>query len=78
VVANAPRIISDLKKYFPVEEGTFLIGPMVKIGWGTPNLVTVSMGIIIEIPGNIAILGVLKVVLPDEAAPLSCPMKRRR
>lgn len=68
VVANAPRIISDLKKYFPVEEGTFLIGPMVKIGWGTPNLVTVSLGIIIEIPGNIAILGVLKVALPDEDA----------
>lgn len=66
VVENAPRIISDLKKYFPVEEGTFLIGPMVKIGWGTPNLVTVSLGIIIEIPGNIAILGVLKVALPDE------------
>lgn len=70
VVENAPRIISDLKKYFPVEEGTFLIGPMMKIGWGTPNLVTVSLGIIIEIPGNIAILGVLKVVLPDEDAAL--------
>ncbi len=66
VVANAPRILSDLKKYFPVQEGTFLIGPMVKIGWGTPNLVTVSLGIIIEIPGNIAILGVLKIALPDE------------
>lgn len=70
VVANAPRIISDLKNYFPVEEGTFLIGPMVKIGWGTPNLVTVSLGVIIEIPGNIAILGVLKVALPDEDAAL--------
>lgn len=70
VIENAPRIISDLKKYFPVEAGTFLIGPMVKIGWGTPNLVTVSLGIIIEIPGNIAILGVLKVVLPDEEAAL--------
>lgn len=70
VIENAPRIISDLKKYFPPEEATFLIGPMVKIGWGTPNLVTISMGIIIEIPGNIAILGVLKVVLPDEAAAL--------
>jgi hypothetical protein len=70
VVENAPRIISDLKNYFPVEEGTFLIGPMVMIGWGTPNLVTVSLGIIIEIPGNIAILGVLKVVLPDEDAAL--------
>ncbi len=70
VVANAPRIISDLKNYFPVQADTFLIGPMVKIGWGTPNLVTVSLGIIIEIPGNIAILGVLKVVLPDEDAAL--------
>lgn len=70
VIENAPRIISDLKKYFPVEEGTFLIGPMVKIGWETPNLITVSLGIIIEIPGNIAILGVLKVALPDEEAAL--------
>lgn len=70
VVENAPRIISDLKNYFPVEDGTFLIGPMVKIGWGTPNLVTVSLGVIIEIPGNIAILGVLKVALPDEDAAL--------
>jgi hypothetical protein len=70
VVENAPRIISDLKKYFPVQADTFLIGPMVKIGWGTPNLVTVSLGLIIEIPGNIAILGVLKVVLPDEEAAL--------
>jgi len=68
VIANAPRIISDLKNYFPVEEGTFLIGPMMKIGWGSPNIVTVTLGVIIEIPGDIAILGVLKVALPDEEA----------
>jgi len=69
VVANAPRIISDLKAFFPQKEGTFLIGPMAKLGWGTPTLVSISLGVIIEIPGNIAILGVLKVVLPtDEAA----------
>lgn len=66
VVANAPRIISDLRQFFPVKKDTFLIGPMVKIGWGTPNLVTVSLGIVIEIPGNIAILGVLRVALPHE------------
>ncbi len=70
VVANAPRIISDLRNYFPPEEGTFLIGPMAKLAWGTPALITVSLGIIIEIPGNIAILGVLKVALPAEDAPL--------
>ena len=70
VVANAQRIISDLKTYFPPEQGTFLIGPMAKIGWGTPTLISVSLGIIIEIPGNIAILGVIKIALPTEDAPL--------
>jgi hypothetical protein len=69
VVANAPRIISDLQAIFPPENGKFLIGPMVKIGWGTPTLISVSMGIIIEIPGNIAIIGILKLALPaDEVA----------
>jgi hypothetical protein len=66
VIANAPRIISDLKTFFPPEPGRFVIGPMVKLGWGTPVLVSVSLGLIIEIPGNIAIVGVLKVALPAE------------
>ncbi len=70
VVANAPRIISDLRTIFPPEKDKFLIGPMAKLGYGTPALITVSLGIIIEIPGNLAILGVLKVALPAEQAPL--------
>jgi len=70
VIANAPRIISDLRNFFPPENGKFLIGPMVKIGWGTPTLISISMGIIIEIPGNIAIVGILKVALPAEEAAL--------
>ena len=42
---------------------------MAKLGWGTPTLVSLSLGIIIEIPGNIAIVGVLRVALPtDDAA----------
>ncbi|MDD5265639.1 MAG: hypothetical protein PHO08_00740 [Methylococcales bacterium] len=69
-VANAPRIISDLRLIFPPYVGKFLIGPMAKLGWGTPTLISVSLGVIIEIPGNIAILGVLKVALPAEEAPL--------
>jgi hypothetical protein len=71
VIANAPRIISDLRRFFPPEQGTFLIGPMAKLGWGTPALITASLGIIIEVPpGNIAIVGVLKCILPDEEAAL--------
>jgi len=71
VIANAQRIISDLKAFFPIEVDTFVVGPLAKLGWGTPTLVTLSLGVVIEIPpGNIAILGVLKVVLPDEDAAL--------
>ncbi|MGB3546732.1 MAG: DUF6603 domain-containing protein [Saprospiraceae bacterium] len=67
IIENAPRIISDLRQFFPVEVGTFLVGPMVKIGWGTPTLLSLSMGIIIEVPKTtITILGILKVVLPTE------------
>jgi hypothetical protein len=68
IIANAPKIISDLRAFFPPLEGKFLIGPMVKLGWGTPTLVSLSLGIIIEIPGNIAILGVLQVALPTADA----------
>ena len=70
VVENAPRIISDLRNFFPIEQGKFLIGPMAKLGWGTPTLISISLGIIIEIPGNIAILGILKIALPTEEAAL--------
>jgi hypothetical protein len=69
-VANAPRIINDLRSYFPPYEGKFLIGPMVKIGWGTPTLISLAFGIIIEIPGNIAIVGIIKIALPTEDAAL--------
>jgi hypothetical protein len=70
-VANAPRIISDLRAIFPPQKDRFLIGPMAKLGWGTPTLIRVSLGVIIEIPGNVAaIVGVLKVALPVEDAPL--------
>lgn len=66
VVGNAMRIISDLRAIFPPREGTFLIGPMAKLGWGEPTLISLALGVIIEIPGNIAILGVLKLALPAD------------
>ena len=70
IIANAPRIISDLRAIFPPFVGKFLIGPMAKLGWGTPTLISASLGVIIEIPGNIAIIGVLRLNLPVPDAPL--------
>lgn len=66
VVANAPKIISDLKAIFPPKTDTFLIGPMAKLGWGTPTLISASLGVIIEIPpADIAILGIIQLALPE-------------
>jgi hypothetical protein len=71
VIVNAPRIISDLQAFFPPHPGTFLVGPMAKLGWGEPTLVSLSLGVIIEIPpGDIAILGVLRLSLPAEDLPI--------
>ncbi|WP_433380552.1 DUF6603 domain-containing protein [Streptosporangium sp. CA-115845] len=70
VVVNAPKILSDLRTYFPARPGTFLVGPMAKLAWGTPRLMHLTLGVIVEIPGNIAVVGVLRVALPHEDAPV--------
>lgn len=70
IVANINRIVSDIKQVFPPQNGRFLICPMGKIGWGA-SIITLEVGILIEIPvTNIKILGVLKVVLPNDKEPL--------
>jgi hypothetical protein len=66
IIANASKILSDLRAIFPPQEGIFLIGPMAKIGWGTPTLISVALGVIIEIPGDVVILGRLRLALPTD------------
>jgi hypothetical protein len=65
-ILNAPKIISDLKAVFPVEEGRFIVGPMVKIGWGPNKMVEADIGIFIELPDpvRIVLLGAISVLLP--------------
>jgi hypothetical protein len=68
IVANAVQIVTDIKKVFPVYEGQYAFGPMAEIGYGSPTLITLQLGLIIELPDpvRIAILGVLRCLLPDE------------
>lgn len=69
VVGNITRIINDLRQIFPIKQDQFLIGIMGKFGWGTPTLLHIELGFIIEIPDpKIVILGVIRLVLPDEDA----------
>ena len=67
VLENITEIIANIREIFPPKKDQFLIGLMAKIDYGSPTLITVEFGIIIEFanPWRIAILGVIKMVLPD-------------
>ncbi|MDR8391883.1 hypothetical protein NC796_12060 [Aliifodinibius sp. S!AR15-10] len=69
VVGNISRIINDLREIFPIKQGQFLVGLMAKLGWGSPTLIHIELGLIVEIPDpKIMLLGVIRVSLPDEDA----------
>ena len=72
VIENASRILSDLNQVFPVQPERFIFGPMARLGWGTPTLITIDLGLLIEIPDpvRVLILGVVRATLPDEKARL--------
>jgi hypothetical protein len=71
VIANITRIISDIKQFFPPQRDHFVVGPMAKLGWGTPSIITVELGLLLDLPNPMfAIVGVLKSVLPHEAFPI--------
>jgi hypothetical protein len=70
-IDNAPQIITDIRTTFPVAPGRYVFGPLLEIGWGTPTLVTITVGVILSLPDPItlAILGLIDAGLPtqDEA-----------
>ena len=68
IIANASRILSDLAQVFPPQADRFIFGPMARIGWGSPTLITIDLGLMIEIPDpiRVIILGVIKATLPDD------------
>lgn len=67
VIENADQIISDLEGIFPTQKDHFVVAPFVRLGWGTPNIVTADLGVLIEIPfkDRIILLGTFKAILPD-------------
>jgi hypothetical protein len=71
VVQNAQRIISDLRSVFPPTRDQHVFGPMAKFAWGTPTMLTMEVGVVLQVPSiEIAILGAFHLNLPDESAGL--------
>jgi hypothetical protein len=68
VIENAPKIISDLREIFPPQKGHFVVAPFLKIGWGTPTIVEVDLGILAETPfkKRLILLGSVGIFLPSK------------
>jgi len=71
-IANAPKIISDLTSVFPPAPDRFVFGPMAILGWGAKSLIQLHIALVLELPApvRLLILGRLRVLLPDEKAPV--------
>lgn len=71
-IRNADAVVRTLTTVFPVAPDRFVVGPMVRLGWGTPSILTLDLAILLELPEPIrlAILGRIKLALPqdDESA----------
>ena len=72
VIENAPKIISDFKKVYPANSGQHLIGPAVRIEYGTPTLIRGDIALILEFPSpfQLSLIGRVRAMLPDEKHPL--------
>ena len=67
-IGDAPMVISELQAIFPPAADSYVFGPVVKIGWGTPPVIEAELGIVIQVPAPIvlAVIGSVTAVLPSE------------
>jgi hypothetical protein len=84
-VGDAPRIINRLRAVFPPTTGALTLGPMLDLGWGTPRIVWLRLGVILQIDNvfaggavsfsKLVLVGQLKVVVLPAAAEKITPIK---
>ncbi|MGL1934382.1 MAG: hypothetical protein OCD01_05160 [Fibrobacterales bacterium] len=69
---NMVAVLSDLQRFFPAKSDQFVVGPMARIIWNNPAVLTIDAGILVEFPNpiRIAIMGILKTAIPNKERPL--------
>ncbi|MGW4372014.1 DUF6603 domain-containing protein, partial [Nocardia takedensis] len=66
---ESARLLPVLDRCFPGSPGDFVVGPMLKIGWPTPALVSATVGVLIA-STSVIVLGRVAITLPFEQAAL--------
>ncbi|HVG19262.1 MAG TPA: DUF6603 domain-containing protein, partial [Blastocatellia bacterium] len=71
-IANAVRIVNDVRAVFPPARERRILGGMIALGWGgVYSIVTLEIGLLLEFnedwcPARVVVMGVLKAYLPHE------------
>lgn len=67
-VANAGRLIAALRTVFPPASDRNVIGPMLKLSWGVPAIVTAELGLVFEwgTSSRRALIGQLHAAIPPK------------
>ena len=76
---RAPQAAANLAAEFPAAQGHFVIGPAVRLQWGTDGLLDAEIGVFIELSDGggriallrVALLGWVHLTLPDADAPVA-------
>lgn len=65
-VANAAQILRNLATVFPAQQGSYLFGPLAKIGWASPMLIEMNLALILEFGSRLRLiaLGRISSILP--------------
>lgn len=68
-IAIAPTILTQLEALFPYQAGSFVVGPIAELGWGSQTgLVRAKIGVLLALPGegSLTILGALSITVPPK------------
>lgn len=65
-IRSAPEIIRSLITTFPAEDGCYLVGVLMKLGWFSPTLVYLDIAIMVELGKRmrLIVLGMISALLP--------------
>ena len=68
---HADRVVAALPAIFPPAPGRVVVGPMFQVSWGD-GLISASVALVLELPEpvRIALVGKLRLAIPDPAVPL--------
>ncbi|SEG87961.1 hypothetical protein SAMN04489712_12145 [Thermomonospora echinospora] len=72
-VGDERRLIDDLDSLFPATADRHVFGPTARLTWGVPTVVTIDLGLALELPKPLRFIaaGRIRLLLPDERAPIA-------